>query len=463
MPKQSEEIPLLTFKINSSSSVPLYKQLYNIIRDSILEERFSPGQKLPGSRSLASELKISRYTVISTYNQLLFEGYIIGKAGSGMFVSEMPDKFLNAKANETIKKPEKKIISKLNNQIETIGIILKGIAPEKKIPFQAGIPSFDEFPIKTWMKLNRQASQIYSDSHFRYGDAAGYKPLKEEIARYLRTYRAVNCSADQIIIVNGSQQGLDLIGKSLLNPGDSVVVEDPGYFGIKWIVLFSQAQIVPVPLENEGLNIEYLKKKCPVPKLIYTTPSSQYPLGLTMNIAKRIELLQYAAKNNSWIIEDDYDSELRYIGNPLPSLQGMDKNNCVIYLGTFSKVLFPALRLGYIVAPTEQMFNILVTAKLMTDIQSAIFEQIIAHLFLKERHFTRHIRKMRMLYKYRQEILVDESNKELNGILEVNPSPAGMHLIGWLPKNLDDKKVTAEAKKNNVKVVPLSRSSIKFF
>ncbi len=333
---------------------------------------------------------------------------------------------------------------------------------EEIIPFQNGLPSLDEFPLKVWLKLNNQIAQTLSNAHLGYGEAAGYKQLREEIAVYLRTYRAVKCNADQIIIVNGSQQGLDLIMRVLLEPGDNVWLEDPGYFGARASMLFSDAQIFPCPLDNEGLNIEYSSKKYPPPKLIYTTPSHQFPLGLTMSISRRIQLLQYASKNNCWIIEDDYDSEFRYSGSPLPSLQGMDKNNCVIYLGTFSKVLFPALRLGYIVLPDPQMIDVFVSAKSMMDRQSPMFEQMITSQFLKMGYFTRHIRKMRTLYKERQEFLINEIEKELGDSLKVNVSDAGMHIIAWLPENLDDMIISQKARENNLIAYPLSEYVLKF-
>ena len=463
MPKEVEEIPLVAFRIDLKSKVPLYKQLYDSIRNSILGGQFTIGQKLPGTRTLAEELKISRYTVATAFQQLLTEGYIKGKPGSGSYVNEIPDKLLLTKGNKLISKTERKIVTKICKQVESIEYYREAIAPKEIIPFQMSVPLLEDFPIKTWLKLNNKAAQIYSVAHLRYSDAAGYRPLREEIAKYLRTYRAVNCNSDQIIIVNGSQQGLDLIAKSLVEPSDSVIVEDPGYFGVKMAMQFTGAKVCPGPIDSEGLDIGYLSRNYTKPKLIYTTPSHQYPLGSTMSVSRRNEILQYADRNDCWIIEDDYDSEFRYQGSPLPSLQGIDRNNSVIYLGTFSKVLFPGLRLGYLVVTDPNLYEILATAKLMTDIQNPTFEQIIAYFFLKEGHFTKHIRKMRVLYKTRQKILIDEITKELGGLLRVEESPAGMHVIGWLPKKTSDKKIAEECKRNNVIVFPLSNSSIKFF
>ncbi len=462
MPKLIEELPLVNLKINYSSDVPLYKQLYDTFRQSILEGKFLPGQKLPGTRSIAAELNISRNTVTLAFEQLLIEGYIKGKIGAGTFVNEIPDNVLNVKENVSRKNSGRKVKTNLITQLGSPELIHRNISNEEIVPFQNGVPSLDEFPIRTWLKLNNQTSQTLSSSNLGYGDAAGYRPLREEIASYLRTYRAVNCNADQIIIVNGSQQGLDLIMRVILKPGDPVWHEDPGYFGARASMLFAGAKIFPSPLDKEGLNVAYSSKKYPSPKLIYTTPSHQFPIGLTMSISSRIQLLQYASKNNSWVIEDDYDSEFRYSGSPLPSLQGMDKNNCVLYLGTFSKVLFPALRLGYLVLPDPQMLEVFVSAKSMMDRQSPMFEQMITAQFLKEGYFTRHIRKMRTLYKERQEYLISDMKKELGDLIKVKNSDAGMHIILWLKENLDSDIISQKAREINLIAYPISEYVLKF-
>ena len=461
MPKQIAEIPFIALKIDFNSDTPLYKQLYDNFRKSILEGKFSPGQKLPGTRTLAAELNISRNTVVFAFEQLLLEGYIKGKVGAGTYVNEIPDNILNVKEKVNRKKSGKKITTSLISQLGSPDLIHRNISSEEIIPFQNGVPSLEEFPIKTWFKLSNQTARN-SGLHLGYGDAAGYKPLREEIASYLRTYRAVNCSADQIIIVNGSQQGLDLVMRVLLNPGDAVWHEDPGYFGARASMLFAGAKIFPSPLNEEGLDIEYSSRKYPSPKLIYTTPSHQFPIGLTMSISRRIKILQYASKNDCWIIEDDYDSEFRYSGNPLPSLQGMDKNNCVLYLGTFSKVLFPGLRLGYLVLPDPEMLNLFVSAKSMMDRQSPTFEQIITYHFLNGGYFTKHIRKMKTLYKERQEFLVNEVEKELGDLIQLKSSDAGMHLIAWLPDNFNDMEISKKAKDNNLIIYPISEYVLKF-
>lgn len=470
MPKSLEEIPLVAFKLNYSSSIPLYKQLYDLLRIAILEGKIKTGKKLPGTRYLASELKISRNTVGLAYEQLRIEGYINGKTGSGTYVNEIPDNTFTIKVKSSNKNSDrkttasvKKVSDKIKKRIGYSRILKRNIQIEELIPFQNAIPAMDEFTVKPWLKIINQSYLNISNLHLGYGDAAGYNKFREVIAEYLRTYRAVNCTASQIIIVNGSQQGLDLIGRVLLNPGSNVWLEDPGYFGARASMISAGVSIHPCPLDDEGLDIKYSSKHNPKPELIYTTPSHQYPIGITMSVARRMQLLNYAKKNKCWIIEDDYDSEFRYIGNPLPSLQGMDQNKSVFYLGTFSKVLFPGLRLGYLVLPDEKLLEAFLSVKFVMDRQSPIFEQAILAKYIEQGHFTKHIRKMRILYKERQQILIDELIKELDGIIEVESSPAGMHLIAWLPKHLNDRIISKEMHKNNLIAQPLSDYSIKFF
>ena len=468
MSKNIEEIPLVAFSLNNNSKLPLYKQLYDLLRKAILEGKINPGKRLPGTRSLASELKISRNTVAIAFDQLRIEGYISGKTGSGSYVNEIPDntyttkRKINFEIDTNNKRSSKKDSIKLKKELESNTVTVRNVSENNIIPFQNGIPAVNEFPIKTWLKIINQNSLNISNLHLGYGDAAGFRPLREAIASYLKTFRAVNCTVDQIIIVNGSQQGLDLIGRVLLKKGSKVWLEDPGYFGARASMISADASIIPCPLDDEGLDINYSIKHNPKPDLIYTTPSHQFPLGLTMSVSRRIQLLNYAKKYNCWIIEDDYDSEFRYVGNPLPSLQGMDQSKSVLYLGTFSKVLVPGLRLGYLVLPDKEMLEPFLTMKYIIDRQSPIIEQVALAKYIEEGHFTKHIRKMRMLYKSRQEYLVNEIDKNLKDLITIEPSHSGMQIIGWLPKNLNDKKVSAEALKNNLIVQPLSGNSIKF-
>ena len=470
MAKQIEEIPLVNFNsISADSEVPLYKQLYELLRKAILESRLKPGQKLPGTRELAAELRISRNTVAIAFDQLRIEGYISGRTGSGTFVNEIPDKTFSIKkglnnktSSSSSEKYQREIALHIDKKLLSPILLQRNIQSEEGIPFQNGLPALDEFPIHKWNKIFSQTLNSFPSLNLGYGEAAGFKPLRESVTSYLNSYRAVNCTADQVIIVNGSQQGLDLIARVLLNPGDNIWLEDPAYFGIRASMLSAKTINHACPLDEEGLNIAYAIKHYPRPKLIYTTPSHQFPLGLTMSISRRLQLLNYAKKNNSWIIEDDYDSEFRYVGNPLPSLQGMDEDRRVLYLGTFSKVLFPGIRLGYLVLPDAETTKIFIAMKSIMDRQSPILEQAAVAAFIKDGYFTKHIRKMRMLYKSRQEYLINEIKNKLGDKLKVSNSAAGMHLIGWLPAGKNDKIIAEELFKHKIIASPVSDYVLKF-
>ena len=392
-----------------------------------------------------------------------------GKTGSGTYVNELPDKTFtkiekpkNKKSGISSEKKARGLSVKIDEKIISEVLLKRNINNEESIPFQNGLPALDEFPVKKWSKIFNRTNYNLALLNLGYGEAAGYRLLREAIADYLRTYRAVNCTPDQIVIVNGSQQGLDLIARVLLKPGDNVWLEDPAYFGIRAALLSAHSKNFPCPLDEEGLNINYSDKHYPKPKFIYTTPSHQFPLGLTMSAARRIELLNFARKNKSWIVEDDYDSEFRYVGNPLPALQGMDESKSVLYLGTFSKVLFPGIRLGYLVLPDEEISKVFAAMKSILDRQSPILEQSLIASFMNEGHFTKHIRKMRMLYKSRQEFLIEEISNNLGDKLKVNSSPAGMHLIGWLREGTNDKKISDELLRHKVTASPLSDYVMKF-
>jgi GntR family transcriptional regulator/MocR family aminotransferase len=284
--------------------------------------------------------------------------------------------------------------------------------------------------------------------------------LREAIADYLTSARTVRCKPSQVIIVSGSQQALDLVSRVLSDPGECVWMEDPGYAGARAAFLGGGLRVEAIPLDREGLNLEYAIENRQSPRIIYVTPSHQFPLGMTMSLSRRMTLLEFAERWKSWIIEDDYDSEYRYSGRPLSSLQGLDRSGRVIYVGTFSKVLFPALRLGYMVVP-EHLVDAFTSARAMIDRHSPTIEQAVLADFIREGDFTRHIRRMRVLYLKRQNALVAAVQKHLKSMLHVEPADAGMHLVGWLSRGIDGRKLAEAATARGVDVTPLSRYSIR--
>ncbi len=460
MPKETEEIPFVAIQLDESSSVPIYKQLYNAIRNSILSGSLKGGQKLPSTRTLADEFGVSRNTVILAFEQLIAEGYIKGKAGAGTYVTdEIPDKLLKINRSlEYYKNGSFKI--KLKKELTSPS---KMYMPENNIiPFQHGVPSIQDFPFDKWTKIFNKIVRHSPMNQLSELDRTGYKDLKEAIANYLQTYRAVNCTPEQVFIVNGSQQGLFLIGRVLLKESDKVLLEDPFYFGVRDAIRSTKVNIIPVPVDEDGVQIDYAIKNHPDANLIYTTPSHQYPTGSTMSLSRRLKLLEFAGRNSIWIIEDDYDGEFRYEGNPLPSLQGMDKWERVIYLGTFSKVLFPGLRLGYLILPSIGLVDLFANEKTIIDRQSPVLEQLVTAKFMEEGHFTTHIRKMRILYKERQEFLIAEIRRQLGDLIIIRPSASGMHVLAWLPEYLNDKEVSKALRNNKLVASPLSGSFLKY-
>jgi GntR family transcriptional regulator/MocR family aminotransferase len=325
--------------------------------------------------------------------------------------------------------------------------------------FKPYLPAIEEFPAEIWLKIAARCwRRPYSDL-LGYGDAAGYGPLRDQIAAYVKASRAVRCEPEQMIVVSGSQQGLDLAARVLVDPGESVWLEDPGYLGARAAFHSIGAKLVPVPVDDEGLLVETgidLDRRA---RVAYVTPSHQYPLGATMSLCRRLALLEWAHRSSAWIVEDDYDSEYRYTGRPLASLQGLDTQNRVIYIGTFSKVLLPSLRLGYLVVPPD-LVEAFTAARGHADGHSPLVEQAVLSEFIAEGHFSRHIRRMRNLYEERQGYLVAALRQELDGILEVNPSEAGMNLLAWLPEGVDDRVMAVRAAEFGIDARPLSPHSL---
>lgn len=446
---------------NLTESTPLQRQLYDGIRAAILGGRLAAGAQLPSTRALARELGISRNTVSNAYEQLLAEGYLEGRPGSGTYVNgALPDEALHVGV-ETTAPATATAGQGLSQRGALLATTPASGASDVGRPraFQPGLPAFDAFPFTIWARLmarwwRRPPSELLS-----YGDPAGYHALREAIASYLTTARGVRCTPEQVIITAGSQQGLDLATRVLLDPGDSAWIEDPGYMGARGALRSAGATLVPVPVDREGLNVAAGIARCATARIAYVTPSHQYPLGVTMSLSRRLALLEWAHHAGAWVLEDDYDSEYRYTGRPLPALQGLDNEGRTVYLGTFSKVLFPSLRLGYLVAPPG-LAEAFAAARALTDRQAPSVEQAALADFIRAGHFARHIRRMRALYADRQAILVAAAAQELAGLLDVYTSATGMHLVGWLPSGVDDQAAAQQAAAHMIAAPALSTYAI---
>jgi GntR family transcriptional regulator/MocR family aminotransferase len=417
------------------------------------------GTRLPSTRALAAELGVSRTTVVTAFEALLAEGYLEGRVGSGTFVAgSLPDELLSAKpegGREEVRP------SRSGRRLSERGALLAA-TPTTAVrdqgeprAFRPGVPALDEFPHAVWRRIVGKLWRRPPGGLFGYGDPAGYGPLREAIAGHLGATRAVRCVPEQVIVVSGSQQALDLAARVLLDPGDAAWVEDPGYMGARGALSGAGARLVPVPVDGEGLEVAAGIAREPNARLACVTPSHQYPLGVTMSLGRRLELLGWAGRAGAWVIEDDYDSEYRYTGRPLEALQGLDTEERVLYVGTFSKVLFPALRLGYLVVPPD-LVDAFVSARELTDRHPPTVDQAILADFIAEGHFGRHIRRTRALYARRQAALVEQAARELRGLLDVRPAAAGMHLVGRLPEGVDDHEASRRAARLGVEAPPVS-------
>jgi GntR family transcriptional regulator/MocR family aminotransferase len=402
----------------------LSAQIYREIRGAILDERIQVGERLPATRELAQQLNVSRNTVIAAYDRLIGEGYLRASLGSGTFVE--PD--LSGRRS-----PRHPATSCPPPQISAFGRRLslpRLIVPKHDLPydFRPGVPELGFFPTADWRRIARRHWKRLSASVAYYGDPAGDPALRLAIARYFGHSRALRCTGDDVLIVSGSQQALDLIARILIEPGDVVAVEDPGYPAAVAAFRPHGARIAPVPVDDQGIRTDALPRKA---KLVYVTPSHQFPLGVALSLSRRRALLDWARRCNSMIIEDDYDSEFRYGGRPLDSLQGLDQSGRVMYLGTFSKVLFPSLRLGFVILPRSLRATFL-AAKWITDRHTETIEQHVVADFINEGHFARYIRRMQRIYADRHDAL-NEALRRCLPMLSPLPSISGLHLSGLLP------------------------------
>jgi GntR family transcriptional regulator/MocR family aminotransferase len=444
--------------LDRSSAIALHRQLYNQLRESILSGRLSAGTRLPSTRELADELSLARNTVLNAFDQLYAEGYLTRRVGDGTYVSkELPDDLLHVKRAQKFRQHARQNGRSLSTWGKAVASV--SVSPGNYLgpprPFRTGTPALDAFPYKLWGRLLAQRWKESARTLIPYGDSAGYLPLRKAIAAYLSTTRGVRCVAEHVIITCGSLHALEIIARVILEAGDSAWIEDPGFLGARAALKAAGARLVPVTVDADGLNPACGIARCADPRLIYVTPSHQYPLGMTLSLSRRLELLRFAAKTGAWIVEDDYDSEFRYLGQPLAALQGLDTEQRVIYAGTFSKVLFPSVRIGYIIAPPD-LVEAFVHARSIGGHQSQTLDQAVLADFISAGHFARHLRKMRKLYAERQQVLLRAARRDLNGVLELNPSDAGMHLIGWLRDGVDDVAAARVAFAGGVEVTPLS-------
>ncbi|QBD74916.1 PLP-dependent aminotransferase family protein [Ktedonosporobacter rubrisoli] len=462
MPKPTPQIPLPGIQLDASASLPLHRQLYEQLGRAIRAGYLTPGTRLPSTRAFARELGVSRTTIEEAYQDLSAEGYIEGQVGAGTYVTKhLSESLFQVTTMSTeVAQPSVPVsgyagLSQRGRQITTLSLPPGFGSGDARYPFRIGLPALESFPLQEWTQTVTRVLRQLSPSLLSYPDPAGFRPLREEIATYLTLSRGCRCTADQVIVVAGAQAGLSLAARLLLDARDAAWIEDPGYPYAKAAFEDVGATVVPVPIDEEGIDVGIGKARCPDARLAYVTPSHQFPLGVTMSLARRYELLHWAQAAGAWIIEDDYDSEYRYLGRPIPALQGLEGAEHVLYLGTFSKVLFPALRLGYLVVPPS-LVDAFVAALRTANVFLPILEQAAVATYMREGNFARHIRRMRSLYAKRGNFLWDCARSSLGEVLTIERPAAGLHLVGWLPKSTDDREMARKAERQRIIVSPLS-------
>lgn len=441
MSTRAAKTSMLPLGLDRKSRTPLEKQVYVQLRDAILRGQIRGGARIPSTRSMATELECSRNTVVGSIAHLTAEGYLVGRRGSGTYVaSVLPEDVMMAAAVVGSKHPPPKPSpSDLSKRAEA----MVSVAEPRSLgtrPFDLGVPDVESFPFGLWARILAQVWRHPPKELLFYGAPAGHPGLREEISSYLRQVRGVHCGPEQVFITCGAQQAFDFLGRLLLDPGDRAFVEEPGYVGTRGALVAAGATVVPIEVDDEGISIGQAAKKGRRVRAVVVTPSHQYPLGVVMSIQRRAELLDWAEVTNAWIIEDDYDGEFRYSGPPLTSLQGLaaartNGGGRVIYVGSFSKVLFPGLRLGYMILPS-QIVDRCTRARRVLDGQYPNTIQPVMAEFLRQGHFLTHMRRMRHTYYERQQVLLKRVAQRLGDRLLVHPHDAGMHLLGDLRRGL---------------------------
>jgi GntR family transcriptional regulator/MocR family aminotransferase len=442
--------------IDRDEAKPLHRQVYDGYREAILRGDLAPGQKIPSSRELASEIQVSRFPVLHAYAQLLAEGYFESQVGAGTFVSStLPEQMMSSEQGAQYPEQDPsgyRPVAKRNRLYPKFprDSHLRGWGA-----FGLHQPAFDQFPFQVWSGLvNRHSRNPCSNSLQRI-DPMGSPRFRQVICSYLRTARSVKCDPEQIMIVSGSQQALDITARVLLDPGDGVLVEEPGYHLQKTLLAAAGCRLKLVPVDQQGMDLTGVAKYKGA-KAAFVTPSHQFPLGSTMSATRRLLLLNWAQSAGAWIIEDDYDSEYRFDTRPIASLQGLDVNSRVIYIGTFSKMLFPSMRIGYVVIPRD-LVHLFEAVRFATDIFPPYLYQEVLADFMELGHLARYIRKMRQIYGERRNALVESIRAEFGNFLEVHGASAGMHVSVTLPEGFNDQEISGRAAKERLLLWPLSR------
>lgn len=458
-------------------TAPMVRRICDGVRDAVARGALKPGARLPSARALASDLGVSRSTVEAAFARLDAEGLLARRAGAGTFVSASGGarelgplagrEARTARASSSSaglatgpspppspsSPPSPPPLSPRGRALVEGG---RDTAPTLGRTFAPCAPGLDAFPFALWGRLLARHARLSAAQLGGQLDLVGLRPLREAIAAHLGTSRGVRCEPDEVLITTSTQQSLDLCARVLLAPGDAVWHEEPGYLGARHALQAANARIAPVPVDAEGLRVDEGRRIAPGARLAYVTPSYQYPLGVTMSARRRAELLGWAREAGAWIFEDDYDSEFRFDGPPLAAIQGLDGGGRVLYAGTFNKIMFPSLRLAYLVAP-RGVVEALALARAVSDGPVAALAQAALAEFVAGGHFAHHVRTMRGLFEERRDALLDGVARELPGRLAMRRAETGTHAIGWLPAGADDAEASRRAAARGLEAPPLSR------
>jgi len=448
-------------RLDRTAAEPLHEQLYRQIRDELRSGSFTDGaSRLPSSRTLAIDLGISRLTVNLAFSKLYEEGYLRSKARSGTFVADpLPETFLTANKAKAYRLVGHR--PRISGRVRAIPdqrvgkqFDLGALGAGAGVSLVPGLPAVDEFPIDIWERLRSQVLAQKGAHLLRHASSRGDADLRKAVATYLCDFRGARCHPDQILIVGGMQQAMLISAMALLDPGEAVWIEDPGFHQARRVFILAGAKVVPKPLDQDGIVIARSPKE-KQPKIIHVTPSHQYPLGMTMSFERRSALLDFARAHNAFIFEDDFYAEFRFTGAPLPCLQGIDNFSRVIYAGTMSKILYPSLRLGYVVAP-EQLIDPLVKTRSTMDQHSSAIDQATLARFITEGFFLRHVKRMRKLYAERRQFFIKEFNKLLSDRFILQIPEAGLNFVAWLRSDADFARVARVCDEIGINPSPLS-------
>ena len=434
----------------------MWRWLYTELRSAIIDGRLKSGARLPSTRNLAAQYGLARGTVVAAFQQLQAEGFVSSEVSAGTFVLPGQGWEMTAPTKRSSSRP---VVSKATIAKRTQSLLkttfLQPASHSIGKAFRGYEPAIDLFPVELWARIAARVYRKAPRSLYGQGDRGGYPPLRRVIAEYVGQSRGVRCSAEQIIVTSGAQQALDLLARVLLDPGDEVWMEDQGYPGACQAFQNVAANVIPIPVDGEGIDVPKAIKLYPNARVVYVTPANQFPLGTVMSAERRVELLSWATRSGAWIIEDEYDAEYRYSGKPIASLHSLDRSGSVIYVGTFTKMLFNALRIGFIVVP-ERLVEVFRIARSFIDRHAPTLDQAVLTEFINEGHFGHHVRKMRQVYSDRSQLLAEEANKRLTGLLDVTHAQAGMCTVAWIKTHIAELVVTRRAEQLGLEVVPIS-------